>query len=112
MRSAIFVVLLMLMGMEAASAAGPVKAFMHGNDLYPACRTTPDTGCVVFVVGLADALEMVAPHLTNICRPNGVTYDQLLDVFMNWLEDHPADRHRPAAKLAGLAFAEAWPCNK
>jgi hypothetical protein len=93
-------------------AASPVFAFVHGNDLYPGCQKTPDNGCFAYLSGVADALEMVAPRLTNICRPKGVTIDQMMDVLIDWLEDHPAERHRPAAKLAGLAFAEAWPCNR
>lgn len=64
-----------------------------------------------YVIGVADAVELVAQHLTNVCRPADVTVDQIFDVLMSWLKDNPAERHRPAAKLAGLAFAEAWPCN-
>lgn len=102
----------LLLAVTPAHAARPIQAFMHGNDLYPGCQTNPDNGCFAYVIGLADAFEMVAPHLTNICRPKAVTHDQLLDVFMGWLEKNPAERHRPAATLAGLAFAEAWPCRK
>lgn len=84
-------------------------AYIHGTDIYPECRITrPD--CLLYLTGVADTLEMVAPHLTGICRPAAVTRDQMFDVVMDWLEQHPAERHRPAAKLIGLAFAEAWPC--
>ncbi len=94
-----------------ASGAGPVLAFIHGNDVLTNCK---DHGapCVSYVIGLADELEMVAPRLTNICRPEEVTELQLVDVLLAWLDQHPAERHRPAAALAGLAFAEAWPCTK
>lgn len=103
---ALLVVSAMLLVQTASGAQ--VLAFVHGNDLFSECRNR-DEKCVAYVTGVADTLEMVAPHLTNICRPRAATIEQAFDVLMSWLEDHPGERHRPAAKLAGLAFAEAWP---
>jgi hypothetical protein len=109
---ALILLFALLLTASTATGAGPVQAFVHGNDLYPGCQTSPDQGCYIYVVGVADALELTAQRWTNICRPKAVTNDQLLDVFMDWLEERPAERHRPAAKLAALAFAEAWPCKQ
>lgn len=110
MRALLFVAI-MLVTASTANGLSRVIAFVHGNDLLQNCQN-PDVACVSYVSGVADTLEMVAPHLTNICRPGAVTVDQLVDVLIAWLEEHPAERHRPAAKLAGMAFTEAWPCNK
>jgi len=88
-----------------------VLASVRGNDLYPHC-TIEDPACMAYVTGVADTLEMVAPHLTNICRPSASTMAQVFDIAMAWLADNPVERHRPAAKLVGLALAEAWPCNR
>lgn len=87
-----------------------VLASVTGNDLYPKCSIEEPT-CVAYITGVADTLEMVAPHLTNICRPSRSTVAQVFDISMAWLEGHPEERHRPAAKLVGLALAEAWPCS-
>jgi hypothetical protein len=99
------------MAASTATGATRVIAFVDGNELLETCQMAkPD--CLPYVIGVADALEMVSTRLTNICRPGGVTPQQLVDVLISWVWDHPAERHRPAAKLAGLAYAEAWPCNE
>lgn len=102
--------LVVLLPAQVANGA-TVLASVHGNDLYPNC-TIQEPTCLAYVTGVADSLEMVAPHLTNICRPSASTMAQVFDIAMEWLEDHPEERHRPAAKLVGLALAEAWPCNQ
>lgn len=108
---AVLLVLVTVLATLTASAATRVIAFMDGNELLETCQLSkPD--CLPYVIGVADALEMVSTRLTNICRPDGVTPEQLRDVLISWVWDNPAERHRPAAKLAGLAYAEAWPCNK
>lgn len=109
MRTALGVMAVLLSVQMAHGAT--VLASVRGNDLYPGC-TIEDPTCRAYVTGVADALEMVAPHLTNICRPPASTIGQVFDVAMDWLDEHPAERHRPAAKLIGLALAEAWPCNR
>lgn len=109
MRAIIFA-LTTLVSVHGASGA-TVLASVRGNDLYPQC-TIQDPACLAYVTGVADTLEMVAPHLTNICRPSAATMAQVFDIAMSWLADNPAERHRPAAKLVGLALAEAWPCNQ
>lgn len=102
--------LAMLLPTQTTNGA-TVLASVHGNDLFPNC-TIEEPACLAYVTGVADTLEMVAPHLTNICRPPGSTMAQVFDIAMNWLEENPKERHRPAAKLVGLALAEAWPCSR
>jgi hypothetical protein len=97
----------MFLPIQATSGA-TVPATVHGNDLFPNCAID-DPSCLAYVTGVADTIEMVAPHLTHICRPSASTMAQVFDIAMNWLEDHPAERHRPAAELVGLGLAEAWP---
>lgn len=106
-----FLIAIILATASTASGASRILAFVHGNDLYEGCQDR-NPECVSYVTGLADMSEMVAQRLTNICRPPAVTIEQLVDVLMSWLKANPAERHRPAATLAGIAFAEAWPCDK
>ncbi len=109
MRAIIFALATLLSVHETSGAT--VLVSVHGNDLYPQC-TIEDPACLSYVTGVADTLEMVAPHLTNTCRPSASTMAQVFDIAMSWLANNPAERHRPAAKLVGLALAEAWPCNQ
>lgn len=109
MRAIIFALAALVSVHEASGAT--VLASVQGNDLYLHC-TIEDPSCPAYVTGFADTLEMVAPHLTNICRRSASTIAQVFDITMSWLADNPAERHRPAAKLVGLALAEAWPCNE
>ena len=103
----------LLLATAAAHAASPPSlSFMYGNEFYASCYAAPHQDCRVYVIGAADALELTSTAWTNICRPKTVNSEQLLDVFLKWLEANPAERHRPAAKLAALSFAEAWPCRK
>ena len=104
---------MLLLATSMTHGVSKVLVFVHGNDLHAECQRRTEF-CVSYVLGAADTLEMVAPHLTGICRPGPgvVTIEQIVDVFASWLEEHPEERHRPAAKLAGMAFADAWPCNK
>jgi hypothetical protein len=102
---------------DASQAAAAVHAIMHGNELLRVCNSVLDIpdefdGCDTYIVGATDALDLVAPHLTNICRPQSHAIQQLRDIVVNWLGEHPEERHRPAAKLIGLALAEAWPCDR
>ncbi|WP_461383954.1 Rap1a/Tai family immunity protein [Devosia indica] len=71
-----------------------------------------EPACLAYVTGVADTLEMVAPYLTNICRPSASTMAQVFDIAMLWLADNFAERHRPAAKFVGLALAEASPWQR
>ena len=107
----LLLVAIVLAAASAANGASRILAFVHGNDLYQRCQDR-NPECMSYVTGLADMSEMVAQRLTNICRPPAVTIEQLVDVLTSWLKANPAERHRPAATLAGMAFAEAWPCDR
>lgn len=112
MRTLIFVAIALAMASTStAGQLGRVLFFVNGDQLLQNCQ---DRGpeCVGYITGVADTLEMVAPSLTSICRPSTVEFEQIVDVLISWLTEHPAERHRPAAALAGLAFGEAWPCDK
>ena len=83
--------IIMLVATPAATqAATAVHAIMHGNELLRVCNTVPDIpdefdGCDTYIVGATDALDLVAQHLTNICRPQSHAIQQLRDIVVNWL---------------------------
>ena len=44
--------------------------------------------------------------------PEGVTYRQLRDVIIAYLQNHPEVRHEDSAPLVIAALTEIWPCSQ
>jgi hypothetical protein len=102
----------------AAHAEGLVLQWMTGNELFDKCSQPPNgsglySQCIGYVEGVVDVLNL---HRTmdgySNCIPVNVQASQLRDVAMNYLREHPQDRHLGAAMLTITAFAQAWcPAN-
>jgi Rap1a immunity proteins len=45
------------------------------------------------------------------CIPRNADMGQIVDLFKNYIRDHPEKRHLLAANLAAEAFALAFPCR-
>jgi Rap1a immunity proteins len=45
------------------------------------------------------------------CIPRNADMNQMVDLFKNYVRDHPDQRHLLAANLAAEAFALAFPCH-
>jgi hypothetical protein len=45
------------------------------------------------------------------CIPRNADMNQIVDLFKNYVRDHPEKRHLLAANLAAEAFALAFPCR-
>lgn len=100
----------------------PVRAeAVTGNELYWWC-TAPRKGfCLGYIIGLSEMYTIVelvmrgqeyrfGPPVEPYCRPDGTTNQQLADVVIVYLRDHPERRHQPALVLALDALAIAFPC--
>ena len=46
----------------------------------------------------------------HLCRPREGTLGQTVDIVAQYLDKHPASRHRDADTLVVLALNAAWPC--
>ena len=46
------------------------------------------------------------------CVPGRVTVRQLMDVTSQYLENHPENRHQPAALIVTTALRQKFPCEK
>jgi hypothetical protein len=92
-----------------------------GNKLLTLCG---DRGiCMMYLQGFSEGM-MLFPSLAGIpaetnlsdvygyCIPKGVSNEQVTDVFIKYLKDNPAERHKPAAILALLSLRAAFPCPK
>jgi hypothetical protein len=92
-----------------------------GNALYDLCRHYKEDrvksslgfGCLVYVGGVTQTLLLNDDTDSNAspCPSKGVTEEQVTDVAIKWLEDHPADRNLPGPYLVMKALNEAFPCR-
>jgi hypothetical protein len=89
-----------------------------GNDLYPTClawEQTQNNGgqgeantvikgqtCYAFILGVINAY----PASTSF--PKGTAYVQIVDVVVNYLKEHPADRGKDAWYLILKSEEEAF----
>jgi Rap1a immunity proteins len=105
---------------QPASAATPPRT---GNDWLAQCQEAKSTAkpqgaypvmCLIYVRAFADALNFwagVNPATAPVCVPDEVQSRQLLDLSLQYIKEHPADRHKPLDALITNAFFDAFPCK-
>lgn len=113
-----------LFGAALLIAAAPVSAggFYSGNELLKFCKdphpyevgaaVVAYARCVMYLAGISD-LEQIHEtlgHTTGFCIPPGTSVEQLRQVFLLWMDQHPRRWHMGAGVLTLNAFSEAWPC--
>ena len=96
-----------------------------GNDLWYRCTSSNffDQGlCDGFIEGVMKGVETgedglrgrmkipVPTHFSLICRPDGVTVGQIVDIIKKFLADSPQIRHLQAQTLIYGALTKAFPC--
>ena len=96
------------------AAAQEVMAFESGDQLLAKCDQSADF-CMGFIEATADAMN--AAHSSGgtvggwtACIPAGAVSDQVRDIAMTYLRNHPEQRHASAASLIASALANAFPC--
>jgi hypothetical protein len=66
-----------------------------------------------YVSGALNTLQLVQTSKTFpklVCLPDGVTYEQAVDIFCKFLEEQPEQRSKNSAILIVAALARAFPC--
>ena len=96
-----------------AGAQG-VPAFESGDRLLAKCDQSADF-CFGFVEAIADAMNAARSSGGTVggwtaCIPSGTANDQVRDIAMTYLRNHPEQRHASAASLIASALANAFPC--
>lgn len=90
----------------APAVGQDIRLTMHvsGNDLYARCTTdqsqstyAADYGfCRGYIYAAADFFGTVSAEANRpSCKRQGVTNNQLVDVVIKYLRDHPEERDRP-----------------
>lgn len=70
--------------------------------------------CLGYVTGFAAGIRVQATvdEMSPIaCIPPGVSNQQRVDVFTNYLRTNPENRHESASFLLAYALAKAFPCK-
>jgi hypothetical protein len=97
-----------------AIAATNTTFFIDGDELLHYCQSRSEIRrglCNGIIIGVSDGATANAPDDgTGFCHPVKTTRGMLQSLVVKWLEAHPADRPRPAAKLVMRAFIAAFPC--
>jgi hypothetical protein len=88
-----------------------VQSFENGNVLYQECTAADSTPQNVFCTGYVTAVSDSLESQRLICTPKHATAGQAIDIIVNYLRNHPEDRHLAAYSLAKLALMAAFPCK-
>jgi len=95
-----------------SSSFSQTRAFDDGNKLYGYCGASNSSDdkvfCAGYVAGISDALQ----GEKRMCMPVEATVEQAVDVIMNFLRDHPEQRHYTAWSISREALGHAFPCKE
>ena len=122
MRSALLAtVLLMCPPLMAPNAQAEPSPVATGNSFLAKCdgALVRPAGmieglCLGFVIGAEDLFSFEIRN--NVlessarCQPAGVTYTQLLGIFLKYLKEHPEQLHLESGVLYAAATSTAFPC--
>jgi hypothetical protein len=93
-----------------------VNGFLTGNGLLAACQST-DNGqrglCIGYIEGVFDTMAISLSYLGKDQCPRtmkGVTGKQIGDLVLNYLREHPEDRHTSAARIVSSVIALGFHC--
>lgn len=92
-----------------------------GNQLQNLCSyskseepNVASAACTMYILGVTDTLLMNDDTETTMKKPcpgKYVTRQQISDVVVKWLNDHPEKRDLPAPFIVMTALNEAFPCG-
>lgn len=92
-----------------------------GNQIYDLCqhykadklKGSLGPGCFMYIAGVTQTLILNedAKTMTAPCPGKGVTSEQITDVVIKWIDDHPEKRDLPAPYIVMKSLNDAFPCN-
>jgi len=98
---------------------GHAAVFWSGKMMLNVCKQSdallPNEDCRAFAMGVVDLLSEATAAVGGVgsylvCLTDEVTANQVRDVVVKFLQEHPAELNYSAAYLASRAVAAAWPC--
>jgi hypothetical protein len=113
----------LLMAVLVMGWASPVWGeinFVSGNALHEECQIAEtdnvyyqaDAYCIGYILGVFDAANGPDNGVAGFtfCTPDEINLNQVRDIVVKWLSDHPQHRHHDANSLVATALREVWPC--
>jgi hypothetical protein len=101
-------------GLSVALALWPGTALatLDGNQLFTLYQssTADRVACALYVQGVVDALRSIP--LPLVCARDDLTTRQLTDTVVQYLRDHPEQRHYSAASLVTGVAVKLFPCKE
>lgn len=111
---------LLLIGMLLAFEVQAQATFITGSKLMEFCRGFDQgalnfdrSACVWYVTGVADVMAGDSVTGWRACIVTGsVTNEQVAQVAVTFLREHPEKSHLAAHNLVAMALSGAYPCAK
>ncbi len=104
----ILVFLIILVAFDTSKAS---SSDITGNPVFELCKEDVFT-CGIFAVGFQSGVYVGETYPSAICIPDTTTLGQLGEVLVKYMEEHPAERHKPIGAIASSAFLIAFRCNQ
>jgi hypothetical protein len=102
-------------GQSSDPAARTTLSFT-GNQFLEVCSLEINHGkCLMYMSGLVHGLVDASYHHgspISLCIPDEATNQQVLDVALKYLKDHPESRDGLSAFLVPKAIIETWSCKE
>lgn len=101
------------------AVTGPAYALenVEGGDLVTACQADEEGYskgfCQGYIAAFADAHQAVAAAsgVDLFCPPDGISYQQVETIVVDWLEDNPSESNQSLHDSVFLAVRDAFPCE-
>lgn len=110
-----FLLTMAVLPQTIASQNNNPLAFDTGNDIHSACTSQNPTSviaCRSFIFGVTVGYGVTSDAERNVKIPEDVTRQQIEDVVMNFLRQHPETRQKRSVSLIVRALHEAWPADE
>ncbi|WP_157799360.1 Rap1a/Tai family immunity protein [Qipengyuania seohaensis] len=93
-----------------------LQGFQTAGDLLAKCTSTSSFAksyCFAYIAGVADAARSykVWLELGEPCVPAGSSQGQLVDVFTEYMTEHPQASSSQAASVVITALHQRFPCE-
>jgi len=91
-----------------------------GNDWPSICSSKTTNAmdrmyCQAYARGVSDGFQLwraAQPESANVCIPENVSEQQLIDVAKDYIRRNSNDGHLRIGAVLALSFLEAWPCKR
>lgn len=100
-----------LIGASSFTSSKADMALFDGNRLY-SMYTTDRHGFTIYSAAISDALSTATISGFRACVAYGTTIEQISDIVINYLKQHPERRQFSANSLVASALSKAFPCQR